>query len=203
MTPEAAVTLAATRGRLMGREAALHPGGMVAIVASTRDAVHDAIAIAGRHGSVQLAAHNAPDEWVLSGDHPALQAIPAAFSPTPLSTAGPWHSTAMIGAVAEYREAVEAAVSARPAASLIANNTGRTLAANDELVELLARQLTHPVLWSETMTTIGRGNGTVVMSVGPGKALRGLARRCLGREATIVGVDDPSMLDRIARMAAA
>lgn len=121
----AAVGLAAARGRLMEREAALHPGGMVAIVGSEASVLEHVQAVnalgssgspasPGSHGShglpgtddarsLVIAAHNAPTEWTLSGAAPALAAIAARIATTRLAVAGAWHSPAMASAVEEVR----------------------------------------------------------------------------------------------------
>jgi len=107
--PEDAVALAATRGRAMARAAAESPGGMLALGVRSRAEVDEAVACARLHGRAQIAAHNAPDEWVLAGDWPALRAVPPRFAPVPLHTGGAWHSVAMEAAMSEYRTALGAA----------------------------------------------------------------------------------------------
>lgn len=203
LRPDAAVALAALRGRAMARAAEECPGGLLALTAGTAAAAADAVECARARGWAQIAAHNAPDEWVLSGDWPALRAVPSRFAPVPLATDGPWHSAAMSGAVAEYRAALREAVAAPLRVPLVANRTGRPVGPADDLVELLAGQLTHRVEWAATMATLGEMNVRAVLTVGPAKALRGLARRNLGRAVRVLGVDRPADLARAAEALAA
>ncbi|HSQ60232.1 MAG TPA: acyltransferase domain-containing protein, partial [Acidobacteriota bacterium] len=66
--PEDAVALAAERGRLMAREAKRRPGGMLTLRSVPRETVDAALAFASDHGAIAVAAHNAPDQWVVSGE---------------------------------------------------------------------------------------------------------------------------------------
>jgi len=194
MRPDDAVALAATRGRAMSRAAEQSPGGMLALSVRSRVAAEEAVACARVHGRAQIAAHNAPDEWVLSGEWPALRAVPPRFAPVPLHTGGPWHSVAMEEALSEYRAALGDAALGPPRVPFVCNRTGQLVGAGDDLAELLAAQLTHPVEWATTMTTLSAVSTRTVITVGPAKPLRGLTRRNLGRDVRVLGVDSPADL---------
>ena len=117
ISTDEAVDLAAERGRLMAREAAHHPGGMVALVDEDEGGVDVALQLGRTRGSLVLAARNAPREWVLSGDESAISLVATRFRAVRLKTEGAWHSPAMAGAVDELARAARAipqvAVSAR------------------------------------------------------------------------------------------
>ncbi|RJO64398.1 MAG: ACP S-malonyltransferase, partial [Myxococcales bacterium] len=83
-----AVRLAAARGAIMAREAGKCDGGMAALFGGRED-VERALAAAERQGAVDLAAHNAPEEWVLSGERRALARLAAAFPLRRLGVSGP------------------------------------------------------------------------------------------------------------------
>lgn len=176
---EDAVAMAALRGRLMAREAARRPGGMLALRAADRDTCARALALGASAGSICLAAHNAPDEWILSGDHGALAQVAARFSAVRLAVAGAWHSPAMAGAVDELGDAL-GAVARRPGrAGFVANRDGQ-IAAEDDIPALVAGQLVRPIEWVATLRTLARAGCRRLIAVGPGKMLRGLVRRSLG-----------------------
>lgn len=198
LSPEAAVDVAATRGTVMARAAQRRPGGMVALGVSSREAALEAAKGVVALGRVELAAHNAADEWVLSGDWAALRALPARCSPVALATGGPWHSSAMEPAVAEYRVALRQALRGRPRLALVSNATGRPVGPGDDLVEQLAGQLTRPIEWAATLATLSGMAVERVVTIGPAKALRGLARRGLGRDVRLEGVDVPEDLPLVA-----
>jgi [acyl-carrier-protein] S-malonyltransferase len=191
---ESAVAVAAVRGRLMARGAERHPGGMVAIRVSSREAALQVARRVANYGAVGIAAHNGPDEFVLSGRTVALRALPEECRPTPLATSGPWHSAAMEDAVDEYRQELLRALRGHPRVRLVCNATGAVVGPDDDLAELLARQLTRPVEWVATMRTIARLGVSTVFTVGPAKALRRLARQALAGTASVLGVDEPRRL---------
>jgi [acyl-carrier-protein] S-malonyltransferase len=195
LSPEDAVRVAAVRGRAMARAAALHPGGMIAICARSRAETDAALACARRGGWAQVAAHNAPDQWVLSGEWPALRAVPSRFDPRPIATDGPWHSDAMSDAIPEFRNALRALGSA--SGSLVCNRTGRLVAADEDLADTLAGQLVHPVEWTTTMQTLASLRVSLMITVGPAKALRMLARRNRP-DVRLLDVDTPANLPHIA-----
>lgn len=199
---ESAVRLAAVRGRLMAREAALHPGCMAAITAHVEDEALDAVQWASGRGRAQVAAHNAADEWVLSGDAAAMHAIPARYAPAMLATGGPWHSVAMQGAVGEYRAALRSSIG-RPTVPIIANRHGRLVRPDENLVELVAGQLLRAVEWHATMQTLRAMNPEMIVTVGPARPVASLARRALGTGAPVVTTERPHDLDALVRVGAA
>ncbi len=203
LRPDRAVALAAARGRAMACAASKHPGGMLALSARSRAEAEEAVTHARTRGRVQIAAHNAPDEWVLAGEWSALGTVPPRFAPVRLDTGGPWHSAAMSGAVSAYRTALENAIHGPPRLPFVCNRTGQPVRAEDDLVELLAAQLTHPVEWVTTMASLSAIQTRIVITVGPGKPLRGLARRNLGRDIRVLGVDSPADLAGLAEALAA
>ena len=196
MTAEATVILAAERGRLMAREATRNPGGMIALMVRNRAIVEEALTLAREHGRADLAVHNAPDQWIISGDLPALRAIARKHPTTPIAVAGAWHSFAMAQCVAELREAVRAALTAPIAIPIVCNRTGRVVERAGDLPDLLALQLTHPVQWVEAMRTFAAAGVTECIVPGPGKALRALVRRNLGDTVSVRAVEIPAELEQ-------
>lgn len=197
MTAADAVAVAVTRGRLMGREAAKHPGGMLALTTPDRRVAEEAIALARQHGIAALAAHNTPEQWVVAGTRDALRAVAARYSAVPVSVAGPWHTDAMDGAVAELRAALHTAIRGPLDTPLLCNRTGMHVLDPDDLPELLAGQLTHSVEWVSTMRTLDSGGATDVVILGPSRVLRGLVRRNLGESVALHAAELPADLDAI------
>lgn len=185
IAPETAIDLCALRGRLMAREAAAHPGGMVALATSDPDAIDVALAVGRQAGALCLAAHNAPDETVLSGDEAAIRAV-LAFAPTKATrvpTAGAWHSPAMEGALSAWRRALHETASQPLACDLVANRTGDLVSDGDDILSLLAEQLVRPVEWATALRVV-RARADVVVTIGPGAVLRALWHRCFRQAAT-------------------
>ncbi len=189
-----AIQLAATRGRLMEREAGRNKGSMLALH-GTRAEMTEALEFARRTGDVTLAAHNTPEQWVLSGDPDALTSVLEDYPSVPLRVAGAWHSPHMAGAVQELHQAVQRAGKRTPPAGYVCNQTGK-VARRGSMPELLAGQLTRPVHWSRTMSTLQRCGVTDYVTMGPGKTLRGLVRKNLGKQTRIHATESLEELDQ-------
>ncbi len=175
LEPEDAIDCVVERARLMAEAARRAPGGMAAIRARSLDEVRTALAVGSAAGRVELAAHNAPEEWVLTGDRAALAAVSARFSVVPLLVTGPWHSRTMSEVAVQWRLSLERLKWKRPQVPLVANATG-TCVEDDDLIGLLVGQLTSPVQWAKTMQTL-KGMGVGIWNIfGPGRVLRGLCR---------------------------
>jgi [acyl-carrier-protein] S-malonyltransferase len=172
----AAIELAAVRGRVMEREAALHPGGMIAVTCSADEI--DGHLLAGRAaGALCVAGVNTADEYVLSGDAAALAAVAARARTTRLSVSGAWHSPAMAGGVDEVRAAVPAIHTTH--ATVVTNRTGNTVRRGEDIASLLAEQLVRPVLWRASLQSLHAGGVRHHVILGPGKVMRSLIVRNL------------------------
>jgi [acyl-carrier-protein] S-malonyltransferase len=185
LDPEEAIDCAIDRGRLMAEAARRRPGGMVALRVRTEEEVQWALEEGRRAGSIAIAAHNSPAEWVLTGDRSALAAVAACRSIVVLPVGGPWHSPAMADAARAWRPRLDRIRWRRPLFPLVANATGRLVGDDDDLVELLVGQLTSPVRWAETMRTLGEAGVKAWHILGPGRVLRGLCRSNAGMAARI------------------
>jgi [acyl-carrier-protein] S-malonyltransferase len=180
----------------MAREASRYPGSMAAVRGGESE-LRRALEIGCAHGALVVAAENAPDEHIVSGDEPAIAAVVAAVPSTRLAVAGAWHSPAMAGAVDELARALAAVPPQPPHAALVCNRTGG-IAAPDALPALLAGQLVHPIRWVTVLHTLRALGATRFVIAGPGKLLRSLIRRTLGD----VPVDIVESLRDLERVAA-
>ena len=189
LTVEAAIELAAARGAAMEREATQHPGGMLAIVGCNETKVDELVLLGRRAGSVVVAAHNAPGEWTLAGDAPALTAIAARTAVTRLPVAGAWHSPAMAGAVDDVLHAARARLTANRTADVVGNRTGELVAREADVAELLAGQLVRPVQWARTLATLDAAGVRDYVVLGPSKLLRSLVLKNVGARARVVVVE--------------
>ena len=187
LTPEQALKLVRTRGELMFAAGEQRPGTMAAVMGLTADVVRDVCArVAREHGSVVLANHNSETQVVISGTVSGVTAAADALKEagarrvTPLNVSGAFHSPLLVDAAASFAVELEQADFPDPTVPLVANVSGRAVTRAADLCGGLKRQLTSPVLWHDTMTWLVERQSyvpRVILEVGPGKVLSGLARR--------------------------
>ncbi|MFE9560500.1 type I polyketide synthase, partial [Streptomyces sp. NPDC006487] len=183
-----AARLVAARGRLM--QAARAGGAMVAVQAGEEEMT---AALAGRAGEVTIAAVNAPDAVVISGDADAVEAVAAHWAARGrrhrrLSVSHAFHSPHMDEVLAEFREAAAALTYHTPGIPLVSTLTGR-LAREDELrsPDYWTRQIREAVRFADAVDTLHDEGATVFVECGPDAVLTALTARCLpGGQATVV-----------------
>ena len=187
-----AVELAGLRGSLMAREARTRPGGMLAVFLDTEEAVAEAVEHGRRRGRLDIAAHNGPGEWVLTGDDDALRLVASEVPSKRLSVSGSWHGPAMAGAVDELRDALSSRmIEPEPGSPhLVGNRAGEVIGIGVDLAGEIAGQLARPVCLIQVFETFSRLGVTDVVVAGPGRALRGLIRRNMGQRVAVHGTDD-------------
>ena len=196
LTPADAIRLARERGRVMAEAAMLTPGGLLALTRCDKVVVEAALERGRAHGMVVLGAHNAPDEWVLSGDESALRAVAETAPGTRLRVSGPWHSPAMEVAAACLRDRARDLPARAFDVPLVLGMNGDLAPEAAALSELVADSLLRPVAWTAVMATLrARGVHTVV-TCGPGKVLASLCRRNLGSTLRTLGTETPDELAR-------
>jgi [acyl-carrier-protein] S-malonyltransferase len=174
LAPEDAVRIAALRGKLMAREAAKRPGGLLAIETSDEGVIAEALERGRRVGSIAIGAINAPDEVVLTGDLSSLGAVAAAFPSRRLAVAGAWHSEAMLGAVEELRAALRESFRAESPSAVVSDRDGLLTLRGEDLIDRLAEQIALPVLWSRALGSLAAMGVTDYVAIAPGAVLRGL-----------------------------
>lgn len=199
-----AVRIVARRGRAMQDAADAAPGKMAAVVGLTPDAVRTALA--GMPG-VQVAAHNAPDQVVLSGESAAVDVAvekmksAGAKNSVVLKTSGAWHSHLMTSAQEPLRQAIESVRRSSPKMPVVANATAEAFPADQAaLTDLLVRQLTSPIRFVECLQKMRALGVEAFVELGPGKVLRGLVKK-FDRAIAAYNIEDMSSLEDTVKVA--
>jgi [acyl-carrier-protein] S-malonyltransferase len=172
------VRIVVARGRAMAEAAGrAEPGAMLA-VGSDRDG---AAALAAEHQLI-LANENSPQQFVLSGPLPAIEAAEAAakgagIRAKQLAVAGAFHTDAMASGVAPFRAALEQIDFRRPEAPVVCSTTAEPF--GEDIRDALAASLTSPIRWTAVLGRLRELGVTRYLDVGPGKVLAGLVRRTI------------------------
>lgn len=194
------VKLVRKRGEAMQRAVPLGKGGMAAIL-NLPEADLSAIcaevigAVQGEPQTVEIVNYNSPQQLVIAGHKPAVDAVVAAVADkegvraVPLATSAPFHSSLMVKAREEMTPLLEATNFAATSAEVIANISAE--AVTDYGPSLLIEQIDGPVKWSTSLHTAFERGARHFTEVGPGKVLFGLARKNLPRsECTLVNSEN-------------
>ncbi|MGP9812865.1 aminotransferase class III-fold pyridoxal phosphate-dependent enzyme [Rhodopseudomonas sp. NSM] len=174
-----ALDVVAARGRLMG--ALPGDGEMAAVFAP----IARVAPLMERFGSrLDVAALNAPDEVVVSGDKEAIASLLADLDAEGMgcqriATSHAFHSHLMDAAVAPFEQVVRDAGLAEPRLPMVSNVTG-ALAADFLDPAYWGRQIRQPVRFGDGLDSIAAFGADVVVEIGPAATLVGFAQRASG-----------------------
>lgn len=170
-----ALELTAVRAACMDSagDTASRPLGMVSLIGLSLAEVER---LAGRHGCA-LAILNGHDHIVVGGQRDAIEAI-AAEAPElgartvrmlPVKTAS--HTPFLANAVTTFADALRTADWCPPDCPVLSGLDGRPILNKDSMVDLLSRQVSETLNWSQCMTSVMEHGATVILELGPGRAL--------------------------------
>ncbi|MBJ7593941.1 MAG: ACP S-malonyltransferase [Candidatus Dormibacteraeota bacterium] len=178
---EDAMRLVIRRGREM---AAMHEGTMVAVIGLDVDSVTVVCEEVRAGGDVVVVGNvNAPAQVVVSGSVDGVRRAgelarqAGARKVIPLNVSGAFHSPLMAPAAQRFAEVINATPRGVLRCPVVCNVDGAAVAGSDALPERLARQLESPVLWIDCVRTLVALGAEVLVELGPGAVLSGLARR--------------------------
>jgi [acyl-carrier-protein] S-malonyltransferase len=189
MRPLDALEIVRRRGELMYEAGLERPGAMAALIGLDEGAAEECVS--GVDGVVVVANYNSPVQLAISGEVDAVEAACIACKEAgakramPLPVSGAFHSPLMEPTVAEFRGFMEKFHYGRLRVPWVANVTASVVEDSDLVLDLLARQLSSPVRWTESMKVFAGACQDAIYEVGPGKVLTGLMKRIVeGRGVT-------------------
>ena len=184
------------RGRSMQEACDATNGGMASIIGMDDAMLVDVC----RETDVDVANLNCPGQIVISGDKEKIaRAIELAKArgarrAIPLVVAGAYHSRLMESAKTKVANALADLPMREPKVPVVSNVTARPAKTVDEIKELLVRQVTSPVRWSESMQWLIAQGFTRFIELGPGNVLSGLMKR-INQDVEMLSVSDCATLD--------
>jgi [acyl-carrier-protein] S-malonyltransferase len=198
----ATVDLVRFRGQVMQEAVPAGSGAMAAILGLDDAAIEAACREAAQGAIVEPANFNSPGQVVIAGDKAAVQrAIEAARArgakrAVTLPVSVPSHTSLMRGAAERLRERLRSFEVRAPRIRYISAVDASAHERPDEIRELLVRQLSNPVRWSDTLRAVSAGTVAQVIECGPGKVLTGLNRRIERRaDLNFLALEDPASID--------
>jgi len=198
----ATVDLVRFRGQVMQEAVPAGSGAMAALIGLDDAGVEAACREAAQGSIVEAANFNSPGQVVIAGEKAAVErAIEAARArgarrAVALPVSVPSHTSLMRGAAERLGERLRSLEVRAPRIRYVSAVDASAHERPDEIRELLVRQLSNPVRWSDTLRTLSAGAIAQVIECGPGKVLTGLNRRIERRaDLDFLALEDPASID--------
>ena len=178
-----ALRLVRERGRLMKETGEHRPGGMAAVVGLDRESLEQICREASAQGIIVLANSNSPEQMVVSGELPALNASVrlarerGAKAVVPLRISIASHSPLMQQAAIQLAEIIAALNLRDPVTPVVASIQGQILTTAEDIRQNLADQLCRPVEWSKCVREMIESGVDTFVEIGPGQVLSRLITR--------------------------
>jgi [acyl-carrier-protein] S-malonyltransferase len=187
---EDAISLVATRGRLMAEASLRQPGTMAAIIGLNDESVDDVC----RRSGAQPCNYNSPSQAVVGGSLVAVEEASRLASErggraVPLNVSGAFHTSLMAPAAEEFAAAVDVCPMSDP-------STAEPLATAAAVRQELREQIIRPVLWHKSVLGMISAGVTSFIEAGPGRVLSGLMKRA-GHGLSAVSLDSVDSLDAV------
>lgn len=171
------------RGELMYEAGLRQPGTMAAVIGLERLEV-EAVCRESSNGEVVVIANvNSPGQIVISGHVGAVERAmreaqaKGAKKVIPLNVSGAFHSPLVASAQHELVEYIRSFDFSDASVGVVCNAGAKVIVKREDIIDALSRQLTSPVLWSDSMVALCHQWSGPILEVGPGKVLAGLLKR--------------------------
>jgi [acyl-carrier-protein] S-malonyltransferase len=195
---EDGLKLVRQRGEAMEAAAKKNPGTMASILGLS---VEGCRALCQETGA-ELANLNSPEQIVISGTVEsinkacALAKTKGAKRAIPLKVGGAFHSSLMEPARAGLEAALLNLKIEKPKGVFIPNVTGQAESDPEAIRKLLSKQLTSPVEWVKSMNYAAQSGTKEYLEIGPGKVLKGLARK-INPELNVISIEKMGDLEQL------
>lgn len=196
---EDAIKAVARRASLMDEACRRNPSTMAAVIGLDEEKVAEICRQASDMGVVVPANFNSANQIVISGDNQAVDEAcrlckeAGAKRAIVLEVGGAFHSPLMESAREGMKNYLDEVVFNEPNIDIVPNVSGSIVKEPMRLKELLVEQITAPVQWHQTMTCFKENNIDLLIEIGPGKVLSGLAKR----ELDVAGIINIDKLDDV------
>ncbi|RLD19944.1 MAG: [acyl-carrier-protein] S-malonyltransferase [Caldiserica bacterium] len=182
---EDSLFLVRERGLLMKKASEKAPGKMLAVIGLPDEKLKKVLEESSDKGVIVAANFNSPGQVVLSGADNAIEKAKIVAKENGakivkvLNVSAPFHSPLMEPVVPEMSKFIDSVQFNKPAIPVVQNATGKVVSVVEEIKENLKKQLTSPVLWTDSVNTMSEMGVEKFIEVGPKNVLKGLIRRTL------------------------
>ena len=192
-----------TRGTFMQELAPKGEWAMAAIIGLEDDKVEEACNKV-KNGFVRAVNYNCPGQVVVSGEKEAvMEAMEIAGDlgakrVIELKTSGPFHTEKLQEASKELKKELEKVSFKECEIPVIKNLDGTPYAKKDNIVEILANHVTHPVRFRKSIETMINIGIDTFVEIGPGKTLSGFVKKVCkekNKEVNMLNIENVETLE--------
>lgn len=188
MSFEDGLKLVKLRGESMQAAADAADSAMVSVIGLDSGKVKELCAAAtaqvGGDKPVQIANFLCPGNYAVSGSAEGCAVVEEIAKPdfgarmtVRLAVAGAFHTAYMSPAVDKLKEALAATTIVEPRIPVVSNVDAQPHSDPDTIRDILSRQVTSPVLWENTISTLLEKGLQQSYEVGPNKVIAGIMKR--------------------------
>ncbi len=198
-----AAKLLKLRGQSMQKAVPLGEGAMAALIGADINQAEDLVTIITSkypNRICDVANDNAPGQVVVSGHSDAIEGAMEISSnygakrALKLPVSAPFHSRLMGPAAEIMDDAFQDVSFSDPIVPLISNVTASMVSSGHELPNLLVKQITERVRWTESIKYAFENGVETSIEIGAGKVLTGMIKR-INSEANTISVSEPNQID--------
>lgn len=191
------------RGDLMGKACEMRPGTMAVVLGLEADQVIELVKEANLPSDLWAANFNSPGQVVISGTERGiakgteLAKAKGAKRVLPLAVQGAFHSGLMESALKGLQPLVDTLPIKESPTKVVMNVSANYPANSSEIRKNLVLQVTHPVLWAQSIDRV-KGETEIFVEAGYGETLKGLNKR-IGVFAPTMTFKEPADLETFAK----
>ena len=187
--------LVCKRAVFMQKAATATDAGMAAILRLSNDEVER---LCKEFKNLCPANYNSPGQVVVAGTMGELELLKDKVSEAggrfmPLKTGGGFHSPFMLAASADFALELASYDIGKPNMPIYSNVTASEY--DGDMKTLLAKQISSPVKWEESVRNMISAGAGIFIEVGPGKTLCGLVQR-ISEDVRVFNVEDIESLEK-------
>lgn len=202
---EDAVRVVKNRGKYMQEVVPQGVGTMAAILGLENEAVEEICRIASQVGIVEPANYNCPGQLVISGEVKAVEKAvelakeKGAKRAVVLAVSAPFHCS-MLKKAGELLEKDLEKIEIKELKIPVISNVTANYVTREEVKDLLIKQVSHPVLWEQSVKRMIEDGVDTFVEIGPGKTLTGFVKKIDRTKAAYNFEDEESLLKTLSAL---
>ena len=189
------------RGNAMQNSVPKGEGGMTAVLGTTVENIENILKANQENFRAEIANDNSEGQIVLSGKNHDLEKMSIVLKKNKiknikLPVSAPFHCSLMSKATEIMREELNKLKFKKGVNSLISNITANEIFNEDELKDLLIKQIENRVRWRESIINMIDKGVDQFIELGPGKVLSGLIKR-INKETRVLSINNEEDIKNI------